>query len=284
MHFRNEYALRLLKIMNQANILEVEELILDWLNLHTLEEIVNSVHFNYNIKIIRYRSNMCSLLSDKILKNISKIQPQKLELSELSLFPNWIRILSNLPSNITTSFGMLCINDLALKFLDTFVYFKSNEEFTNLHWREINFWYEKINNNDDIMHLEGNNLWLYNFNKMSISNFEIEINSLNLSPKFSNLINSEVNNFIFIPLNNLSEIWVSVNILQKLFDRSNSKIWFSEIPRTSKWIIKIYSIEEIVLFDKISSFVPKNSELEINAVIYNLNKHFNKLNIKKPNS
>ena len=266
--------------MNQANILEVEALILDWLNLNTLEEIVNSVHFNYNIKIIRYWSNMCSLLSDKILNNISKIQPQKLELSELCLFPNWIRILSNLPSNITTSFGMLCIDNLVLKFFNTFVYLNCNEEFSNLHWREINFWYEEFSNNDDIMHLEGNNLWLYNFNKMSISNFEIEINSLNLSPKFSNLIKSEVNNFIFIPLNNLSEIWVSVNILQKLFNKSNSKIWISEIPRTAKWIIKINSIEEIVLFDKISSFVPKNSELEINAVIYNLNRYFNKLNIK----
>ena len=115
-------AFKKLRKLKQTEIIEVE-----WLDFHCLdngsiENILDSNLFNYQIQSLKYNYYDCCLMRDTVLNKIAEVKPKELILTKISDVSNFINILSILPNNMTVYFDWNSWNDFNLKFWNAIVH------------------------------------------------------------------------------------------------------------------------------------------------------------------
>ena len=267
-YFNNKTVMKLLEMILKTDFNEIE-----LLNFHEVDPslfwiAMNPSIFNFKVQRIGYRNPNWPLISNKALSNIDKINPKELIFSGFTFNPNWFRVLSNLPNNITAYFGCDSSNTFNLKFVNADVFIKSNKESLKLQCKEIWLDWRNLDNNE-IFFLENEIICICYFKGIKIDNFKNEINEQDSLSHAFNVERTEISNYLTIQMNRGSEIMLSLDELLQLFENKGNKLIFSSLSLHIKLVIKLETLNEVIEFSKVSMHIPKHWELEIVEIDYN---------------
>ena len=256
-------------MLQLAEITEVEVLDLDKVSLEFFEEVTNPKILNYKVNMLSYERVNFDLLNDSIIKNISLIGPKDLHLSGLNLNSNPIRILSNLPENITVNFNFNFVEDITFKFSNSEIRWRDHKGTSTLYGRNVWFKYG-LNDfySDDVLFLDNKYICIWNWKNMIITNFKKKNETTKFSPEILSMINSKCENYFIITVNSLSEIRLNASKFTRLLSNELNKKYFSALSSSTKIVISLESLKEIVKFNEMSSYVPKHCELQFYVSVY----------------
>ena len=253
-------------LLHRSNFIEIEELIFKELDIADFQDSFETKRFK--VKKVIYSAANFTPLSELALQNISWIKTNVLELHYASKVSEIIRVLHGLPKNMTVWFNWNYNEyyNLPIKFSNAFVQLNEEDELALIYWKEIWFSLSSIEK-DAVILLNGLHIFINNFKKMRISNFEKQ----NFTSIFSPVtLHSDLKSkgFCIIPSDNLSEIRLGFNELRcfLLFNKNQEN--FPLLLSNTKVII-VWGVIDVIMLMKTSSCVPRHTELEIDGEIYN---------------